>query len=221
VRAPSATGWFLSDHLWERWMELALALFRDGKLDEAGGLWQAAHDIARTFVDNDPRRAASLDALGTLAAARGDRTCCEQLYREALDAWEAAQTWVDRMQVAQAARSSMFHLRLESKHRGAYAEVTRARHVKTRLAGEAGTTAKLAVLANDPDAMGIALERRRDAFGRRETGAAAMAAAIGQTVDERMIDRWSERPPVRYDDERRLYAAALLAPTVLPAPDKP
>jgi hypothetical protein len=124
------------------------------------------------------------------------------------------------MDIAQAARSSMFHLRLESKHSGAYPQISRARHARTLAAGAAGTKANLAFLMTDPDALDGAMMLRRAAFGRREAGAAAMAGVLGQIVEERIIDRWSERPPQRFDDERRLYAAALLAPIALPTPDE-
>jgi hypothetical protein len=212
--------WLLSDHLWERWMERARGMFKAGALDDAGALWRAASDMAQTFADDDPRRAASLDALATFAAGSGDGERAAEFYGRALERWSAAGAWVARMDVAQAARSSMFHLRLESKHTGAYPEIGRARHVKTLAAGAAGTEANLAFLTTDPDAMDGALNLRRAAFGRREAGAAAMAGALGQIVEERIIDRWSERPPQRFDDERRLYAAALLAPIALPTPDE-
>ena len=194
-------------------------LFEDGALDDAGRLWLAAHDMAETFAADDPRRAASLDALGTLAAKRKNDARAEALYREALDAWQAAQTWVDRMHVAPAARSSMFHLRLETKHRGAYPDITRERQRAICCGGEAAAMGNLAFLKCDPDDIREALEWRRDAFGPREALAATIGQAVGKFVEGRIIDRWIERPPARYDDERRLYAAALLAPCLVPPDD--
>ena len=206
--------WCLSDHLWEQWMVRARALFATGNHDDAGRLWCAAHDMTAVFAPNDPRRAASLDALGTLAAAKDDGQRAVELFEKALHAWENAVDWVGVMGTAQAARSSMFHLRLESKHPGAYPEITRARHYKTAAAGRAGCASNLAMLHNDHEGLREAMAARRDAFGMRESSAAAMAATLGETVDADVLDRWVARPPQRYDDERRLYAAALLAPAL-------
>ena len=171
------------------------------------------------FAPNDPRRAASLDALGTLAAAQDDRDGAVAFYGKAHHAWQTANDWVGVMGTAQAARSSMFHLRLESKHPGAYPEITRARHHKTAAAGRAGCAANLAMLRDDQDGLSDAMIARRDAFGLRESGAAAMAAALGEPVDADALDRWTARPPQRFDDERRLYAAALLAPVLATTDD--
>ena len=214
-------GWLLSDLLWERWMDGARIRLIAGEKDDAGQLWRAADDIASTFADNDPRRAASLDAVGALAVYNGNSERAEQLYRKALAAWQAADGWVEVMGTAQSARSSTFHLRLELKYPGAYPEITRARHFKTCAAGRAGTLANLATLADDRKAMQRAMAARRDAFGKRESGAAAMAEVLGETVEARVMDRWAERPPQRYDDERRLYAAALLAPVLAAAEARP
>lgn len=212
--------WRLSDQLWEQWMVRARTLFATGNDNDAGRLWRAARDMTDAFAPDDPRRAASLDALGTLAAAKHDRDGAAQFYGNALEAWQAADDWVAVMGTAQAARSSMFHLRLESKHPGAYPEITRARHRKTAAAGRAGCAANLAMLRTDQNGLRQAMTARRDAFGMREAGAAAMAAALGEPVDADVLDRWTARPPQRFDDERRLYAAALLAP-VLAATEVP
>ncbi len=206
--------WLLSDHFWEQWMVRARTLFANGDHDDAGRLWRAANDMTEAFAPNDPRRAASLDALGTLAAADDNRDGAAQFYDKALEAWHAAGDWVAVMGTAQAARSSMFHLRLESRHPGAYPEITRARNYKTAAAGRAGCAANLAILNADQEGLRQAMTARRDAFGLRESGAAAMASKLGEPVDADVLDRWTARPPQRFDDERRLYAAALLAPVL-------
>jgi hypothetical protein len=202
-------------------MERARTLFDEDALNDAGVLWREADAMAKTFEANDPRRAASRHALGALAAAAGDRKRAYTLYGEALDAWQNGLVWVATMDTQQAARSSMFHLRLESKHKGAYPEITRARHTKTCAAGRAASEAALAVLDRDNERLAGAMAARRAAFGRRESGAAAMAHTLGETIEERIMDRWAERPAKRFDDERRLYAAALLAPLNLLPQDAP
>lgn len=210
-----AMVWLLSDHLWERWMQEARRRMSDGAPDDAGRLWQAANEAAGTFAENDPRRAASLDALATHALARGEAGRAADLYQDALSAWHKADDWIATMGVGQSARSSMFHLRLETKYAGAYPEITRRRYAKICAAGRAGTAANLAAMTGSDDGLRDAMAHRCEAFGGRESGAAAMAALLGECARDDVMNRWQERPPQRYDDERRLYAAALLAPVLI------
>ena len=76
----------------------------------------------------DPRHATSLVNLALLS----DERLAACLLEQALAAWDAAVAWVDGMTLPPRARSSLFHLRLEAKHRGAYAERERHR-LKGRL----------------------------------------------------------------------------------------
>jgi len=208
----SAPAWRLSDALWVRWMADARTAWNDGRSDGAMPLWREAQAMSETFDAADPRRAASLHVC---AIADGGTDG----FVAALAAWEKAEAWVETMGVVDGARSSLFHQRLEAKHRGAYPEIVRHRHRKTLTAGRAATEACLAARHSDTGAMTVALETRREAFGHRESEAAAMAAWLGQPVTERLVDRFAERPPPRPDDEARLYAAALLAPVVLKGHD--
>lgn len=179
------------------------------------GLWDDAARAAECFAAGDPRRAASLDALATLAHRHGREREARDLRHRALDRWQEAEAWVDAMAVVDGARSSTFHVRLAGRHPGAYPEIVRLRHRRTLAAGRAGTEANRAALDDDRAALEAALAARSDAFGPRESGAAAIALRLGHPVTLRIVDRFAERPPARDDDERRLYAAALLAP-VLP-----
>lgn len=180
------------------------------------GLWREADEAAQAFAADDPRRAASLDALGSCALRDGRENEARALWRRALDAWAEAETWVAAMGVVEGARSSTFHVRLAGRHPGAYPEIVRLRHRRTLAAGRAGTAANLAARDDDRETLEAALADRSAAFGARESGAAAIAARLGRPVRERIVDRFAERPPVRDDDERRLYAAALLAPVLAP-----
>ena len=204
----------LDELLWERWMAGAADAFAAGERHCAALLWRAAAGSARDLPDNDPRRAASLCALATLTLAEGRDEAARLLWRRALEQWDAAAAWVEAMGVAQGARSSTFHLRLETKHKGAYPEIVRVRHRRTLAAGRAGSVANLAALEGDAGALARALDDRREAFGPRETGAAAIAARLDLDVEQPVVARFRERPPTGFDDEHRLYAAALLAPVL-------
>lgn len=204
------TAWRLDEQVWQGCMATARRAWQQHDRNHALALWKSAHKLTAKFHEDDPRRAASLDTLATCDGAWSR-------LQEALESWERAVRWVETMGTAQSARSSLFHLRLESKYPGAYPEIVRHRHRKTLAAGRAGTLARCAALAGDRQAMREAMNLRRDAFGHRESEAAAMAAWLGEPVGERLVERFAERPPPRLDDEARLYGAALLAPVLLDA----
>ena len=219
--AEAATGgqpWRLADELWQRWMVAAREAFRGGQAARAGALWRAAGDMAASFSRGDPRTAASLDALANACGRESGR---RELLLRALEAWALAGAWVEAMAVTERARSSLFHQRLATRHAGAWPDILRRRQRRTLAAGRAATAARLASLTGESAAVREALALRRDAFGERESGAAAMAAWLGEPVAGPIGDRFLERPPTGRDDEARLLAAALLAPACPFAPPAP
>jgi hypothetical protein len=82
-------------------------------------------------------------------------------------------------------------------------------------AGRAGTMARRAALDGDIENMRTALNQRRDAFGHRESDAAAMAAWLREPIAETPVHRFADLPPKQRDDTARLYGATLLAPVIL------
>ena len=179
---PEPVGWRLADLLWERLGEAALAAFDSGHADHAGDLWKAAQTLAEGFEPNDPRRAASLNNLAVGADLADDAGA---LFRRALTAWEAADAWVDGMAVEPRARSSLFHLRLEQKHRARYRELGRDDYRRFLRTGQAVASCNLA----------------------RCTGGAVPSDGVGKIG----LDRWHETRPARFNDLRKLTAAALLS----------
>ncbi len=133
-------GWRLADLLWESLTEAALAAHDAGRRAEAVRLWQEAEHHGAHFADNDPRRAATLNNAGVADGGSG----AEALYRRALEAWKAADAWVGLMAVEPRARSSLFHLRLENKHRDRYKDFVRADYRSLLQAGAAVASANLA-----------------------------------------------------------------------------
>jgi hypothetical protein len=106
-------------HLRRRWQLEALEIVRQPSFGRAG----------------DPRRATSLAHRALASEAAG----LEQALGEALAAWDAGLGWAESMALPPRARSSLFHLRLEAKHPGVYAEAQRSR-VKARLVAARGWT---------------------------------------------------------------------------------
>lgn len=188
----------LSDTLWERLAEAGLAAFDAGERDAAGALWMAALAHAEGFDGDDPRRAATLNNLAAVRLRRGGAGEAEGFYGAALDAWRAAEAWVGRMDLLPRARSSLFHLRLEQKHREAYRCIARAEMEKLLHEGHAATLGNLAAL-------------------RRAAGKAAEASILETAAAERAprgikpgLERWAVMAPAALGDERKLATAALL-----------
>jgi hypothetical protein len=125
--APEAAGWTEADAAWEELQRRAAGAPRHLRCR-----WQLeALDIAREpgfGRAGDPRRATSL-AHRALAAEAVE---LDEALGESLAAWDASLGWAEGMAMPPRARSSLFHLRLETKHPGAYAEAERAR-IKARL----------------------------------------------------------------------------------------
>ena len=206
------SGWRLGDELWVDWMTGARAAWLDDDPTHASACCCQASVMAAGFEPDDPRRAATAHARALMAPGSGG---VEAGLAAAFEAWQAAGPWVERMALGARARSSLFQMRIESKHRGVYPDIARQRCRKMLHAGMALIEAERAARRGDRHAMEAAMVCRRDAFGHRESAAAAMAHWLGEPVRGREVDRFAEHPPMARDDEARLYAAALLVPLTL------
>ena len=206
--AADARRWVLADQLWERLVEAGLAAFDAGRLDDAGALWISALAHAERFAGDDPRRATALNNIAAVRHLRGGAAEAEHFYRAALDAWAAAEPWIDAMAIAPRARSSLFHLRLEEKHRADYRRIARGELRKLLDEGRATCLANLAALC-------------------RSAGHGADAAVLEAEAAERAprgvkpgLARWAVLAPPGPCDERKLAAAALLLAQPAGQPDE-
>ena len=134
------------EFLWVHITEAAASEFDGGRYSIAAEKWQSAYRIAQGFDDSDPRLAGSLNNLAIAFRINRDFDEAERVYRSALKNWDSAAHWVDRMQLTQRARSSLFHLRLENKHRKQYDNIARRNYQKLIPAGHAATLNNLAEL---------------------------------------------------------------------------
>ena len=129
---PSAlerAGWTNAEVIWEQIQEAGAECERGGDPAEAGELWRGALDLAREHLPpGDLRVATSVANLGVAERRGGDTASAKRLLDEALALWDAGQGWVASLEPVARARSSTFHLRLESKHRGAYDRFPRERY---------------------------------------------------------------------------------------------
>jgi hypothetical protein len=179
----AADAWTDADADWERLQVVAADAFAAGDLTSAVATWAAALRTARaSFEADDPRVATSLANYATALHEKGDPVPV-RLWQEALEIWDKAPAWLARQRFVRGARSSMFHLRLEAKHPGAY-DVNLRRRAETLLRAARAATAKLAA-GQAPDRAAVQAIRgaRHDAM-RKVLGAAHLLIeqALGQDV---------------------------------------
>jgi tetratricopeptide (TPR) repeat protein len=245
--APPLPACLLADLLWESFTEEGAAAFADGRAAEALAAWRLADRLAVAFPAADPRRAAALANLAAVteqAAADATADIVESLYRRALARWGAVPGWIERMTPERAARSSLFHHRMERKHRAVYQRVARDGHGRLAAGGRAACLGNLAGLlqrvgrTREAEALyREAIALRGPALGARDAGLlallenlAALLIAEGRLDEAEPIRaradaiaanapltprrRWASDKPVRMSDARRLLAAVYLTPIV-------
>ncbi len=123
LAAASAAGWSLHDIEWESKAERAAALAWKGELEAAAVIWHELTALARdAFPANDPRLGTSLanTAFALRARGGGGGAAARPLFDEARRIWDGSWHWVQQIKPDQRARSSMFHLRMEGRHRETY-----------------------------------------------------------------------------------------------------
>ncbi|MGF1608524.1 MAG: hypothetical protein ACFCUQ_03955 [Kiloniellales bacterium] len=176
--ALAAAGWRAEDLQWERLQERAAS----APDEQAAPLWAEALRLARAnFAANDPRLAASLANQAVALRRAGDDSLAGDLLDEALRIWDAAPAWIESMKPERRARSSTFHLRLESKHRGGYEQFSRERYQALAAEGRAATLALKTRATSDDDRLA---RWRKDKPAGFTDGRKLMAAALLIAVDD-------------------------------------
>ena len=118
MRLALQAGWRRSDLIWERLMERALS---EGR---ARDLWLADWLARLRFSRGDPRRAT---AAAGRARASGRAASAAGLGRRALAEFAGVEAFIETLEIAPRARSSLFHLRMEARHRETYHDNMRLR----------------------------------------------------------------------------------------------
>jgi hypothetical protein len=138
-----AAGWTEADLDWESAAEAAAAALAEGDRDRMRSEVARSVRIAtENFSQRDPRLGTSLANHGAATICAGEAHLAGRTIEDALRAWRDCDAWVDRLALPRGARSSLFHMRMEQRHRPAYDALRRqpfaalVEEARSRLAGE-------------------------------------------------------------------------------------
>lgn len=127
-RAALAAGWRRSDILWERWQERGNAAWASGDVSFARRQFLLAWYLARFFFHRgDPRMATSIANVGFIAREAGQFGRASRHYALARRLWADVPGVLDGLEFRPRVRSSLFHMRMETRHRKTYEASMRAR----------------------------------------------------------------------------------------------
>lgn len=227
------------DHMEIEWMDLTVAAssaLRSGHKQQALSAWRSAHALSDQFPENDPRHATSVNNLAVAYHLNADLSQAERTFNRAMSLWRSAEKWTACMQLPARARSSLFHLRLEQRHREHYDQQSRLDHKNHLLAGCAATLSGLAALlystGRTADARKLhvrALELRVKAALENDDGIPAMRRNTGNQPKTQLTDsaqggveltdfrtralsnQWIVDSPLIFTDVGRLMCAVHLA----------
>lgn len=112
--ALERAGWPVDAWRWEQAVLAGLEELTKGERASARRRFQAAQSLAEDALPPDDLR--RITAAANLAILDQDRVRLTSLAAR----WQASAHWLATLQPHARSRSSLFHLRLESKHRGGY-----------------------------------------------------------------------------------------------------
>lgn len=125
------------DRVWLRRARIGADQLRAGHHRAALRVLERTVEWTGRFPVGDPRHAAALNNAAWARARAGDVGGAIELADAAVQAWARARTqWLEGMRLGTRARSSLFHLRMERKHRDRYASLVRAEQAQQLLIGE-------------------------------------------------------------------------------------
>ena len=114
-------GWSPDEVAWELRQEVAAQAAYEGDIEKALPLWRDALALARkTFSVDDPRLGTSLANMAFALRETGRSEAAVPLFEEARQVWDASFAWIEALKLERRARSSLFHLRMETLHRDKY-----------------------------------------------------------------------------------------------------
>ena len=182
---PSAlerAGWTNAEVIWEQIQEAASERERASDRAEASELWRGGLELAREHLPpGDLRLATSVTNVAVAGRWAGDAEAAARGFEAALSLWDAGAEWVESLAPVPRARSSTFHLRLESKHPGGYDRFPRERYRALAREGRAVLVARRDGCPDESDRIGRWRRERPPGFNdwRRLLGAVLFLAADG------------------------------------------
>jgi len=187
LAAARKAGWRRADLDWERLQERGNQLLLGGDRVGAVRCFRSAGWIALwRFPKTDPRRAATLANLARADRLSGHEGRARRRYAKARKLWAGVDSWIGGMAAARRARSSLFHMRMESRYWDTYQE-----NMRTRMRAFAAETAEaLAALERGEPTVHRLYERWRGekptVFDdtRKFLAAALMIGAGGETASK-------------------------------------
>jgi len=130
AEALARAGWSEAELTWEQIQEAAAEAQATGDWQQATSLWAVALELAReTFEAADPRLATSLANQAVAQRRAGEEAAAAASFDEALAVWACSGPWVLALAPERRARSSTYHLRLETRYPRGYDRHARARHM--------------------------------------------------------------------------------------------
>lgn len=176
-----AAAWTQEDLDWENAAEGAMECFARGDSEEARSETARGVRIATdNFRDDDPRLGCSLANHGAALIAAGQGGQSGRTIADAIDVWRRCDGWVAGMTAPRSARSSLFHMRMEQRHRATY---------------EARWRVKWGELVEE-------------ARGRVAGSGELVLVPPGEAAER--LSRWRRERPAMLNDTRKLMAAAIL-----------
>ncbi len=174
-------GWTEADIDWENAVEAALQCLANGDREGARtGFAHAVRIATANFADLDPRLGNSLANHGAALVEAGEEHLSGRTIADAVRVWQGCDAWVAKMTAPRAARSSLFHLRMEQRHRPTY---------------EARWRVKWGELVEE---------------ARRQVAGPGRLMLVSEAVAAERLARWRRERPAMLNDTRKLMAAVLL-----------
>lgn len=188
--AALKAGWHAADLDWEQLQEQGNALLLSGDRAAAGRCFRRAGWIALwRFRATDPRRATTLANLGLTDRLAGREGRARRRYARARRIWRETGPFIATMQIARRARSSLFHLRMETKHWNTYQD-----NMRIRMTAFARETAEALAALEQGQPVACRLYQRWRAEkppvfdDTRKLLAAALMVGVGETTPPEVKD---------------------------------
>lgn len=112
---------------WQALAQAAAEHYSAGRMIEACAAWQRSGCMVSGLAVGDPRLAAHLNNVALMDTMEGRLELAERGFRQAGEAWQAVEAWLLTMPLRRPARSSLFHHRLETRHRESFEAFRRFR----------------------------------------------------------------------------------------------